>query len=831
MSWREAPATTEVRERGRRALALVPADREPRLAVLGALLAGGHRVFRVKVGDELRLGEEEFIVRRGDAGDLREVFEELARRQMLPHLLVHGLGLAAWEPPTARNCGDQVAEAFDSLAGLVRIGARYPVDGQRSEIVVLSSSALDVTGGELRHPVKSMALGFVRTLAEEGGRVKFVDVQPSTGQEHLAAELLRPGGVVALRGARRWEPFERPLEPAAGTEIVRERGVYLVTGGLGGLGTQIATALTRTGKRPRLVLLTRRGPDDRPARADALIEEMEELGAEIKTVQADLGDARQVRRALDIAEAAFGPINGVVHCAGVPGGGVVELRDPAESAEVLRPKVLGTLVLQEQLARRGRLDFFVAFSSRSGTHGLFGSADYAAANAFLDAQVTTGGLPARMLSIGWPSWSEVGMAAAPAPLLEELLSDRTHWTLDEHRIDGRPVQPGTAHIDMFLRALRRRGERGGLRLDDVTFLVPLIVDRPRAVQVVTEGDRLVIRSRETAEEEWIWHATARPGVASDEANTIDPHAMRAGMTAVPVRAEDETSVMVEVGPRWRNRGEILRGPDTDLVEVTLPSEYADDLADHVLHPALLDWATAAAQHQPGTRHLPFLYESLVVHDSLPARFWSRLRYRSRTESTIVADIELVAEDGTVLVDITGFTMRRVDRAAFGAAGTPARLPGRADERDGLAPAIGTELFMRLLRSPTPEHVLVRPYRDGEPMPIDTVPAPAPRPQPAAVPETAPAPDAVPAPVPVPQPPQVRASGVEDTVREFWLEALGVAEIGRDDDFFDLGGNSLVAVQVLTRIRERFGVEFSIGRLFEYSTIKRFAEALEKGNAS
>ncbi|MFB4300564.1 amino acid adenylation domain-containing protein [Actinomadura sp. NTSP31] len=840
LSWREAPAATAVRERGRRALALVPADREPRLAVLGALHAGGHRVFRVKVGDEPRIGEEEFVVRRGEAGDLREVFEELARRQLLPQVLVHGLGMAAWEPPTAANCGDQVMEAFDSLAALARIGARYPVGGERSELVVLSSSALDVTGGEIRHPVKSMAVGFVRSLAEEGGRAAFVDVLPGTGQAHLADELLRPGGIVALRGARRWEPFERPLEPAAGTEAVRDEGVYLVTGGLGGLGLEVATALARTGKRPRLVLLARRGPDDLPARAGALIEEMRELGAEVKTVRADLADARQVRRALDIAEATFGPVNGVVHCAGVPGGGVVELRDPADSARVLRPKVLGTLVLQEQLARRARLDFFAAFSSRSGTHGLFGSADYAAANSFLDAQMAAGALAGRMVSIGWPSWSEVGMAAGPAPLLAETLSDRTHWTLDEHRIDGRPVQPGTAHIDMFLRALRSRGEGPGLRLDDITFLVPLIADRPREVQVVEEGDRLVIRSRETADEEWTSHAMARAVAAEpDAANAADLAALRAGMADPPVRAEDEAAVMVQVGPRWRNRGEILRGPDADLVEVVLPPEFAADLADHVLHPAQLDWATAAAQHRPGTRHLPFLYESLVVHGSLPERFWSHLRYRSRTEDAIVADIDLIAEDGTVLVQITAFTMRRVDRAAFAAAAPPPRPPGRADARDGLAPATGTELFMRLLRGRTPEHVLVRPYRDGEPTPLEPGRAPAAT-APVAAPETLPAPTtptqpttpaAPPGPAAVPQPPQGGASGIADTLRGFWTEALGVTEIGPDDDFFELGGNSLVAVQVMTRIRERFGVELSIGQFFEHPTIKLFAGALERGDAA
>src|SRR5207245_2922504 len=90
------------------------------------------------------------------------------------------------------------------------------------------------------------------------------------------------------------------------------------------------------------------------------------------------------------------------------------------------------------------LDFFVAFSSRAATDGLVGSADYAAANAFQDAytvQLARQGVPA--LSIGWPSWADVGMAVAHdeglAPWTVEV--DEHTWLLDEHRFDGVAVMP------------------------------------------------------------------------------------------------------------------------------------------------------------------------------------------------------------------------------------------------------------------------------------------------------------------------------------------------------------------------------------------------------
>src|SRR5439155_9919024 len=88
--------------------------------------------------------------------------------------------------------------------------------------------------------------------------------------------------------------------------------------------------------------------------------------------------------------------------------------EPARAADVLRPKVLGTLVLAEALGGRPELDFLVFFSSRAAVDGLVGGGDYAAANAFLDLYASTPGLPAdRVLSVNFPSWTRVGMAARP----------------------------------------------------------------------------------------------------------------------------------------------------------------------------------------------------------------------------------------------------------------------------------------------------------------------------------------------------------------------------------------------------------------------------------
>src|SRR5205807_2207840 len=137
----------------------------------------------------------------------------------------------------------------------------------------------------------------------------------------------------------------------------------------------------------------------------------------------------------------------------------------------LRPKVVGTLLLDEVFAERAPLDFLVLFSSRAALGGMVGSGDYAAANAFLDGYARMRGRGRqRWLSINWPAWSGGGMAsgsghpvAPPANVDDEVkddlifettLSAETCWALDEHRLQGVAVLPGAAHIDLVVRAFR-----------------------------------------------------------------------------------------------------------------------------------------------------------------------------------------------------------------------------------------------------------------------------------------------------------------------------------------------------------------------------------------
>ncbi|MEU6831238.1 SDR family NAD(P)-dependent oxidoreductase [Nocardia beijingensis] len=185
-------------------------------------------------------------------------------------------------------------------------------------------------------------------------------------------------------------------------------GTYLVTGGFGGLGAEAARWLADRGAR-HLVLVGRRAPD---SAGERLLASLRATGARVTARQADVGDRAAVAALLQgIAESGLPPLRGVIHCAGVLDDGVVSEQTWSRFETVLGPKYLAARHLDE-LTRDQPLELFVTYSSVAGVLGTPGQANYAAANAALDALAwrrRAEGLPA--LSIGWGPFADVGMAA------------------------------------------------------------------------------------------------------------------------------------------------------------------------------------------------------------------------------------------------------------------------------------------------------------------------------------------------------------------------------------------------------------------------------------
>jgi len=190
---------------------------------------------------------------------------------------------------------------------------------------------------------------------------------------------------------------------------------YLITGGLGGVGLELARWLAERGAR-HLVLLGRSGLDSSAdaERKVASIRALEALGAAVEVVRADVSDRARMAELFRSFDSARAPLGGIFHAAGVIEPGLIPSLDAEGLRRMFGPKVRGAWILHE-LSAGLRLDCFVLFSSGASVWGSKGGGHYAAANHFLDALADyrrSIGLPA--LSVNWGRWGGRGMTNAEA---------------------------------------------------------------------------------------------------------------------------------------------------------------------------------------------------------------------------------------------------------------------------------------------------------------------------------------------------------------------------------------------------------------------------------
>jgi len=341
-----------------------------------------------------------------------------------PGRIVHLWGVTSKEAP-ARSLAHSLDLGFYSLLFLARALGSEGTGGDVG-ITVVTSGMQEVSGEGLPAPEKATVLGLCRVVPQEYAKVtcRSVDIEApdsSSGREDQVDRLLvecidRTGEpVVAYRRSERWVQAFEPVR-LEGREArpgrLRERGVYLITGGLGGIGLELASFLAET-VHARLVLVGRSGvpAGEQGSARRKRLEALEEHGAEVLVLSADVADREQMEEALTRAEARFGQVHGVIHAAGVAPGGVIQLKTREMAERVLAAKVTGTLVL-EALLRDRRPDFLLLCSSLASILGVPGQSDYGAANAFQDAfarRASADGAPF-VLSLNWDTWSESGMA-------------------------------------------------------------------------------------------------------------------------------------------------------------------------------------------------------------------------------------------------------------------------------------------------------------------------------------------------------------------------------------------------------------------------------------
>ncbi|NVO09894.1 MAG: SDR family NAD(P)-dependent oxidoreductase [Bacteroidales bacterium] len=192
---------------------------------------------------------------------------------------------------------------------------------------------------------------------------------------------------------------------------LKEQGVYIITGGAGGLGFIFAEFLAKECN-ARLILT---GRSTLSSEQSEKLEKLKKLGSEIMYLPTDISNYEEVKKLIKESKSKFGQINGIIHSAGVLRDSYIKNKTLEEMSAVFAPKIYGSFYLDE-VTKGENLDFFVMFSSMAAVGGNMGQSDYSFANHFMDSFAkrraflqTQGERSGKTLSFNWSIWADGGM--------------------------------------------------------------------------------------------------------------------------------------------------------------------------------------------------------------------------------------------------------------------------------------------------------------------------------------------------------------------------------------------------------------------------------------
>ena len=275
---------------------------------------------------------------------------------------------------------------------------------------------LYITEESTELPLSGLVKGFAKAVHLEQPNYRYQvvylssNINETTWIETITNELTSSSDqVIRYEADKRYKQVFQPLINLNSTPLLwREGGIYLITGGLGGLGLIFAYYLAENYK-AKLILT---GRSKKPA---AKIKILEKLGGEVLYISADISQQKKVGQLIQQIKQKYGSINGIIHSAGILKDSLLLNKTDKEFNEVLAAKVAGTVYLNEATSAEP-LDYFITFSSIASIIGNAGQADYVTANAFLDdfsvwrdQQVQQDKAFGKTININWPLWAEGGM--------------------------------------------------------------------------------------------------------------------------------------------------------------------------------------------------------------------------------------------------------------------------------------------------------------------------------------------------------------------------------------------------------------------------------------
>lgn len=260
-------------------------------------------------------------------------------------------------------------------------------------------------------------------------------------------------------------------------------------------------------------------------------------------------------------------------------------------------------------------------------------------------------------------------------VFERVFSVDQQWVLSDHRINERPVVPGTTYLEMARAAHAAVSGASAHRMSNVFFLQPLAVD---------EGDTATVRTtlsrdgsgytfRITADHDGTWlplvegRITSADGVAAEGSLDLDAEKARATAVFDPYESGVDSTEVFQFGPRWDCVRAVWQHDAGATARIGLPAGVDDETATYLLHPAKLDQSVNLISQIHDDTFLPYMYKDVVLHGPMPAEFHTTIsvtRDDSQDGETITYDVDLFGADGKPFARVRDYTVKKVDWSRF-----------------------------------------------------------------------------------------------------------------------------------------------------------------------
>lgn len=396
--------------------------------IIEELRKEGNVVIEVLYGNAFeKIDKQQFIITKKQESYL-QLFEALGENKIdyiINSVALDFEGISEFNIPP-NNLYDAVHSLFNLTKGLEVRKIKNNLN-----IILLSNNAYEVTGDEnIIIPSSAAMIGLGKVVMQENSRINIrcIDTDENTEYINILNECKYEtyNYITSYRNNKRYiEVIDKiDIKNVSDSGIkIRENGVYIITGGMGGIGREISKYLSKKNK-VHLILINRSSmpPQENwneivEQNKDIVIcnkikyfKEIIESGSTIDFFSIDITCEKSVIEVVSEVKNKYGVINGLIHSAGIAGDEALINRTINEFNKVLKPKMEGTYILDKYMNNEN-LDFFITFSSVASIFGGIGQGDYTAANSFLDSFTYYRNKNGkRTMNINWPAWKETGMA-------------------------------------------------------------------------------------------------------------------------------------------------------------------------------------------------------------------------------------------------------------------------------------------------------------------------------------------------------------------------------------------------------------------------------------